>query len=100
MAGRMNVSFDKSGVGENWPLINFLWAQPDYRAKYNAYVKDAIETVFEPTKVVARIDATAKILAPFAAKTSSDAAYTTSVETLKSTVQARVQAAKEYLATL
>jgi hypothetical protein len=96
----MNVGFDKSSVGTNWPLIAYLWEQPEYRAKYHAYLKEAIEGAFEPSKVTARIDGLAKALSPVAAKTSTDATYEAAVTSLKTTVETRVQATRDYLAGL
>jgi spore coat protein H len=98
--GRMNTSFDKSAVGANWPLISFLWAQPEYRAKYHAYLKDAIEGAFEPSKVTASIQSLAAKLEPTATRASTSEAYQTAVSSLTATVQARVQATRDYLATI
>ena len=52
---RQNVGFDKSGVGEEWPLIGYLLAQPEYLQKYNAYLRELLDGTFAPANVVARI---------------------------------------------
>ena len=98
--GRMSTSFDKSAVGANWPLISFLWAQPEYRAKYHAYLKDSVEGALEPSKVTASIQALAGKLTSAATRTSTSEAFQTAVTSLTTTVQARVQAAKDYLAAI
>jgi spore coat protein H len=96
--GRSNVSFDKSGVGENWPLISYLLSQPEYAQKYHGYLRELTEGVFERSKLIAQIERYAAILAPVA--TQSDGAYASEVEALKAVVEQRVIAAQEYLASL
>jgi hypothetical protein len=98
--GRGNVPFDKSGVGENWPLINFLIAQAPYKAKYDAALRDIAQGAFEPSKVVARIRALAGVLSPYASRGIGEANYMSLVDTLAAIPAQRVEAAKAYLATL
>jgi hypothetical protein len=96
--GRSNVSFDKSAVGEQWPLISYLISQPEYAQKYNAFVRELIEGVFEPSRVIANIEQYEAILTPIA--TQANSTYASDVDSLQATVEQRVVAAQDYLASL
>lgn len=42
-----SLSFAMSEVGTDWPLINYLIADPTYEATYKSYVKSFVTTSFE-----------------------------------------------------
>lgn len=43
------------GIAANWPLIRFFMDDPVYRAAYRVHVEELLVTVFEPTRVSARL---------------------------------------------
>jgi spore coat protein H len=51
--GRMGdpLSFSMSEVKSNWPLINYIIAQPEYEAIYEGYLQQFINEVFIPSEL-------------------------------------------------
>lgn len=97
--GRANVSFDKADVGSNWPLIRFLLDQPEYKARYNGYLKE-FATKFDPAKLSAKYDAMAAVLRPHIGTDTTESAFNSAVDALKQATKARSEALKAYVATL
>lgn len=91
------VSLDKSSVGSNWPLINFLYAQPEYRSAYDAAIAELLEGAFERSKVVAAIETYRALLKPHAVEHVDAAAYDGSVDALVTAVNQQIDAALTYL---
>jgi len=58
-----DVLFEKS-VGEGWPLISRLLADPVYRPQYRAHLKSALGGLYERDKLAARIRQWQTLLAP------------------------------------
>ena len=50
MGGALNLNFDNMETNY-WPLIEYLYADEVYRAKYDTYVKETIEGVFEASTI-------------------------------------------------
>lgn len=97
-AGRRSAPFDKTGAGEEWPLISHLLSQPEYARKYNDYLRALIQGTFDPGQVAARIEAMGTVVAPLAMReTPSHARH---LDALIATVGQRARAAESYLASL
>lgn len=83
----------------SWPLIRYLLDDPVYRAAYRAHVQDLLGTVFESSRVSARLQSEAALIAPYVVGAegeqpghtflSSAAQFDTSVQSLVSYVQSR-----------
>jgi len=58
-----DVLFEK-GVGEGWPLISRLLADPVYRPQYRAHLKSALGGLYERDRLAARIRQWQTLLAP------------------------------------
>jgi spore coat protein H len=52
-------------VNAQWPLIRYLLDDPVYRAAYRTQVEELLNTVFEPARVSARIQAEYARIAPY-----------------------------------
>ena len=52
-------------VSAQWPLIRYLLDDPVYRAAYRTQVEELLNTVFEPLRVSARIQAEYARVAPY-----------------------------------
>ena len=49
MGGSLPLNFD--GVGNGWPLINYLYADSVYRNIYDNYVNEVINNAFETSNI-------------------------------------------------
>ena len=94
--GRERVEFDKSDVGEGWPLISALLAQPEYLDRYNAYLRELIDGPFALATMSTRIETYAAVLEPVASKESDT--YDAAVVELITAVEQRIAGAEAYLA--
>jgi len=63
--GTSSTSIDLAGVGGNWPLISYLISDPVYQDVYDAYVLEALESVFAQESVEMLIRETFDAVAPF-----------------------------------
>jgi hypothetical protein len=65
--GGSNAGLDlfNNGVNAGWPLIRYLMDDPVYRAAYRGYVEEILNTVFEPSALVARLQAEHARIAPY-----------------------------------
>lgn len=94
-----------SGLTANqWPLIGYLYQDPVYKAKYNAYLKEVIDGAFKPSSMQTLYSTYATLVEPYA--TTEKQGYTflrntgefsTAINTLKSHVSERSTAVETYL---
>ena len=98
------LSLSMSEVGSDWPLINYIIAQPEYEATYKAFLQKFITEVFVPTNMINTYTAYHELLKEYAyveqsgcTFISSDAAFDNAIETLKTHVQSRNDAVNSYL---
>ena len=63
--GASSTSIDLSTTGDNWPLISYVISDPVYQAVYDAYILEALETVFASETVEPLIRETFDAIAPF-----------------------------------
>jgi hypothetical protein len=52
MRGALSVSCDE--VDNSWPLIRFLLDDDHYLSKYKSYLRQTVETTFEPSKIAVK----------------------------------------------
>ena len=65
--GSANTGLDlfHNNVNASWPLIRYLMDDPIYRAAYRGYVEELLNTVFEPSRLTARLQAEYARIAPY-----------------------------------
>lgn len=98
------LSFELDEVGEDWPLITYLMDIPSYRAKYDAYVLDFINTAFKPSKMQVEYTALKSLIQDAVRKEtngytylSNDSDFENAVNELINHATARYNAADAYL---
>jgi spore coat protein CotH len=104
-AGGLDLFHD--GVNASWPLIRYLMDDPVYRAAYRTHVEELLNTVFEPSRLTARLQAEYGRIAPYvvgpdgeqAGSTfiQSPTAFTQAVTSLITYVQTRSAAVRQAL---
>lgn len=89
---------------EEWPLIGYLYEDATYKEKYNTYVQDVVNTVFNSTIMDPKYTTYASLIEPYAnlevtgysfLNSSSD--FQAAISQLKSHVAERVNAVDLYL---
>lgn len=100
--GALNLNF--SNISGTWPLISYLYADTEYKAKYNTYVKNAADLYFNATEMQALYTKYAALIEPYA--TSEISGYTflestsdfsSAISILKSHATSRASAVSSYL---
>jgi spore coat protein CotH len=88
----------------NWPLISYLIDIPAYRATYDAYIDDFINTTFEPTKMQGQYSTMKSLIQSSVEKEISGYTYLTgtssfndAVTTITNHASTRYTAASVYL---
>ena len=101
--GALSLDFSNLNASQ-WPLIGYLYADEIYKAKYDAYVRETVDGVFNATTMQATYTNYASLIEPYATteitghtflNSSSD--FQTAVSTLKSHATQRTSAANAYL---
>lgn len=101
--GSLSFAFSEVSSSE-WPLIGYIINVPEYKATYNAHIKDFITNVFEPSRMEGIYNADMSMLSTSAANEQSgytflngSGDFTSAVNTLISHVSQRKTAAEAYL---
>ena len=71
--GPQPLNFDFSNLNNNpmsngivaWPLIRYLYDDPNYKAIYDNYIDLFISTAFEPSKMTAQVTAAHNLISPY-----------------------------------
>lgn len=101
--GSLNLNFSGLNASQ-WPLIGYMYQDPIYKAKYDAYLKETIAGPFNPTAIQALYTKYAALVEPYA--TTEKTGYTflrnsgefsTAINTLKTHVNSRTTAVDAYL---
>jgi hypothetical protein len=58
-------AFDKSGVNDDWPLISFVLAQPEYAALYRQSLQAIAGSVFVPERIEADLRGLQELIGPY-----------------------------------
>jgi hypothetical protein len=107
--GGAGTTLGQGEVTDTWPLIRFLPDKPSYRARYNHYVAQAVESEYTPEAYITRFREARDLIAPFVTGedgeqasytfVQSPEAFTQAVEQLEAHVTARRDEVQAYLAT-
>ena len=100
--GALNLNF--SNLTGTWPLISYLYADSVYKAKYDTYVKNAMDNSFNATTMQALYTKYAALIEPYATSEikgytylESTGDFSSAISALKSHATSRATAAKSYL---
>ena len=98
-----------ANTNATWPLIRFLMDDPVYRAAYRQHVQELIGTVFEPSRVAARLRSEQALITPYVVGAEGEQSgrtflsnltqFATSVDTAVAYVQSRAAAVRAALET-
>ena len=98
------LSLGMSEVNSNWPLINYIIAQPEYEAVYEGYLQQFIDEVFIPSEMISTYSSYYELIKEYVyaeesgySFLSSDSQFDSAVETLKTHVQTRNNVVESYL---
>jgi hypothetical protein len=102
MGGSLNLNF--SNLSGDWPLIEYLYNDDVYKAKYDAYVKATINGPFETSYIQSVYDTYANLVEPYATSEvkgysflNNSSAFYSGIATLKSHASSRATAVNNYL---
>ena len=102
--GALDLNFSNL-AHDQWPLISKIYADPTYKKRYDQYVQETIDGVFNENTIQAKYQSYSELISPYATteregftflENSTD--FSEAIETLKKHAQERTQAAQEYLA--
>lgn len=101
--GALNLNFSDLS-SDDWPLIEYLYEDEVYKAKYDAYVKATIDGPFETSYIQSVYDTYASLIEPYATSEvsgytflNSSSSFYSAITTLKSHASSRSTAASNYL---
>ena len=100
------LSLSLSSVGNSWPLIRYIIDVPEYKQKYQLYLKQFVDEVFIPAKMEVLYNSYYNLLKEYVyaegygySFISSDSEFDRGIQTLISHVSARNAAVYSYLQT-
>jgi len=107
MGGSLTLDFSTLEANK-WPLIEKIYADATYKAKYDTYVQDIIDNAFNTTTIQAKYDTYADLIKEYATSevdgytfldTNSDntSEFESAISTLKTHVEQRATAVATYL---
>ncbi len=103
MGGSLNLNFSDLSSND-WPLIEFLYNDEVYKAKYDAYVQAVINGPFETSYIQGVYDTYSSLVEPYATTEvpgytflNSSSNFNSAINTLKSHASSRKTAAQNYL---
>jgi spore coat protein H len=99
MGPSRSVTLDKQSVGKSWPLIRFLLDDPVYSATYVRYVESISADVFVPSRLEAKYQAWAALLAPYADRDGARAQFDAAVQELTAKTHQQSEVMAAFLAT-
>ena len=98
------VTLTANSVGDDWPLIRYILDDEDYRATYVEKVNNFSENILGTDEYTQRVEELHEMLTPYvvwengeesyATHLRNDAAFTSSLNTLLSFLEARVEASE------
>lgn len=93
-----NTSLDKADVGDEWPLISYLIADPVYQQAYLDELQATLDELFVPERLTAAVADYAEILAPYVAAEGNADGFAAAVEALQTRIESRYNIVEEFLA--
>lgn len=70
MGGAISISCDE--VSSNWPLIRYLLDNDVYKSNYKSYLKEVINSAFDPAKVVSKYQYYGNLIREYAVGTDGE----------------------------
>jgi len=104
--GKLNgsLSLDFSDLSGDWPLIEYLYDDEVYRAKYDSYVQATIDGPFETSYIQGVYDTYASLVEPYATTElngysflNNSSSFYSAISTLKAHAASRASAVNNYL---
>ena len=95
---RALLTLDKTNVSDAWPLIRYLLDDPVYKERYAKFVAENVAGVVAPEAVIAKIQAHAKLIEPYAALDMSQEEYAAAVQDVVDFVKVRATEVEDFLA--
>ena len=103
MGGALTLNFSNLQSG-SWPLIEYLYADSQYKAQYDTYVEETINGVFSTADIQALYDSYAAIITTHATSErtgftflNSSSGFQSAISTLKSHASSRASMVNNYL---
>ncbi len=104
MGGALNLDFSNLSKNGQWPLIEYLILNPNYKTRFDTYVAESIEEEFNSEKLISTYEFYFSLLYDSAIKEKSGFTFLNSsgdflnaITELKSHVEDRNIIAKDYL---
>ncbi|WP_298364086.1 CotH kinase family protein [uncultured Lutibacter sp.] len=101
--GSLSLNFSDLS-SNNWPLIEYLYKDEVYKAKYDSYVQAVIEGPFETSYIQGVYDTYANLVEPYATSElngysflNNSSSFYSAISELKSHASSRSSAAQNYL---
>lgn len=105
--GKQGGSYALNFYGLNastWPIIGYMYQDEVYKEKYNTYVKEVVDNVFNTSLMHAKYDTYSTLIEPYAISErsgysflNSSSSFYSGISQLKSHVSSRVNAVNSYL---
>ena len=103
MGGSLSLNFSELS-SDDWPLIEFLYEDEVYKAKYDTYVQATIDGPFETSYIQGVYDTYSSLIEPYATSEingftflNGSSSFYSAISTLKSHASSRTTAANNYL---
>ncbi len=103
LGGSLNLNFSDLSSGD-WPLIEYLYDDEVYRAKYDSYVQATINGPFETSYIQGVYDTYSSLVEPYATTElsgfsflSNSNSFYSAISTLKAHAASRASAVNNYL---
>ncbi|MDP6921366.1 MAG: CotH kinase family protein [Lutibacter sp.] len=103
MGGALNLDFSNLSLGE-WPLIEYLYNDPVYRATYDTYVQESLDGAFETSHIQGVYEQYAALIEPYATSEiqgytflDNSSEFSAAIAELTSHAATRAAAAENYL---
>jgi len=103
MGGALNLDFSNLSLGE-WPLIEYLYNDPVYRATYDTYVQEILDGAFETSHIQGVYEQYAALIEPYATSEiqgytflDNSSEFSAAIAELTSHAATRAAAAENYL---
>ena len=87
-----------TAIGDQWPLISYLFADSDYYATYVNYVDETLNTVFVADEMVAKYQEIASLIEPYATEKIGANAFAQGVQALIDHTYNQVSEAESFVA--
>jgi hypothetical protein len=86
---------DLAAVGEQWPLIRYLADDPVYREKYDQYLQETLDKVWQPAELEALYQQYHDLITPYVAQETDDATQLKSLQSFEQSLSALIQHAQD-----